>query len=147
MIALAADARALAIGHRLPRREHAPTRVEIAWYMVASYDLNPIHVDEPFARSAGFPTVIGQGMIPFGYLAATLVAAVGVHRLRAIGGDFVSPVLPDEALMIDVELAERREIAGAVELVWSLQAVGVADGRPRVRGTARSVHEDATPGE
>lgn len=140
MIETAAQAREIGPGTVLVSRREAPvTRVEIAWYMVASYDLNPIHVDEPFAREAGFPSVIGQGMLPLGYLARELVRLVGRPRLRRLSGDFVGPVLPGDALTIEIRLGACREQPGGVELAWVLEARG-DDGRMRVRGEATSWH-------
>lgn len=118
------------------------TRVEIAWYMVASYDRNPIHVDEPFAKSAGLPSVVGQGMIPLGYLASRLVEAVGHRCLRGLGGDFIGSVLPGEALVTEIVLEGATERDGGVELRWKLAAESGA-GAPRLRGWARTFHEEA----
>jgi acyl dehydratase len=115
--------------------------VEIAWYMVASYDRNPIHVDEPFARAAGLPSVVGQGMLPLGFCASRLVAEVGHARLRGLGGDFVGSVLPGDALVTDIVLDSIEERAGGVELRWNLSAKNLA-GDPRLRGWARSFHEE-----
>lgn len=143
MIGDARAARALAAGSSLGRKQHAPvTRVEIAWYMVASYDRNPIHVDEPFARSAGLPSVVGQGMIPLGYLASRLVEEVGHRRLRGLGGDFIGSVLPDEELFTEIVLEGVDEKEGGVELRWRLAAENGA-GAARLRGWACSFHEDS----
>ena len=141
MIETADQARLVEPGTVVASRREAPiTRVEIAWYMVASYDLNPIHVDEPFAREAGFDTVVGQGMLPLGFLARELVRTVGLHRIRRLGGDFVGLVLPGDELTVEVRLNRRHDHADGVELEWSLLATG-ADGKPRVRGQATSWHE------
>lgn len=142
MIGAAHEARLVAVGHSLGAETHDPvTRVEIAWYMVASYDLNPIHVDDPFARQAGFPSVIGQGMIPLGLLAARLVKATGLERLRALKGDFMRPLFPDDVLVTELRAQEVRELGDGVEIVWELTAKG-QDGELRLRGSARTFHED-----
>lgn len=143
MIGDAQAARALPPGGTLGKTRHAPvTRVEIAWYMVASYDRNPIHVDEPFARSAGLPSVVGQGMIPLGYLASRLVEEVGHRRLRGLGGDFIGSVLPDEELVTEIVLEGATEREDGVELRWKLVAEN-GIGEPRLRGWARSFHENS----
>jgi acyl dehydratase len=141
MIGTAQEARALQPGVWVATDRHPPiTRVEIAWYMVASYDLNAIHVDEPFARAAGFESVIGQGMLPLGFLARRLVQTVGPHRIRLLSGDFVGSVFPGDELVTELRLRERRELAGGVELEWELGAVG-ADGKQRLRGRAVTWHD------
>ena len=116
------------------------TRVEIAWYMVASYDLNPIHIDEPFAQEAGFNSVIGQGMLPLGYLARELLKIVGLHRIRKLSGDFVGLVYPGEVLTIEIKLEDKHERVGGVELVWVLTANG-QDAVPRIHGAATTFHQ------
>ncbi|MGD9946740.1 MAG: MaoC family dehydratase [Burkholderiaceae bacterium] len=143
MIETAAQARAVEPGTVvLSQRQPPVTRVQIAWYLVASCDLNPIHVDEPFARQAGFQTVVGQGMLPLGFLARELVRIVGLQRIRRLGGDFVGPVLPDDALTIELRVLQRHEAADGLELRWQLTASG-DDGKPRVRGHASTWHEES----
>ncbi|KWT74773.1 MULTISPECIES: MaoC/PaaZ C-terminal domain-containing protein [unclassified Variovorax] len=143
MIRTATQARAIAPGTLVSSAQEKPlTRVEIAWYMVASYDLNPIHVDEPFAKEAGFKTVIGQGMLPLGYLSRMLVAEVGLERLRALSGDFVGLVFPGDELTLELRMEGHAEREGGVELEWSLTALG-PDGKPRTRGRARSWHAES----
>jgi len=146
MMLTTGDARALEPGTVVRRyREEPITRVEIAWYMVASYDFNPIHVDEPFAREAGFGSVIGQGMLPLGYLSRELVALVGHGSIRSLGGDFVGLVLPGDELTTELRLARQLEGEGGVELEWALSATG-SDGKARIKGNARTWHED-TPSD
>jgi acyl dehydratase len=141
VICTAEQARGIEPGQVVASERHAPiTRVQIAWYMVASYDLNPIHVDEPFARAAGFESVIGQGMLPLGFLARRLVHLVGIERIRSLGGDFVGPVLPGDEYLTELRVREKRERPGGVEIEWELAAVGT-DGKPRVRGRAVTWHE------
>ena len=142
MIGAAREARSLAAGRSLGQVRHeALTRMEIAWYMVASYDRNPIHVDEPFAKAAGFPSVVGQGMIPLGYLASRLVGEIGHARLRGLGADFVGSVMPGEELVTEIVLESSEERPGGVELRWKLAAQNAA-GETKLRGWARSFHEE-----
>lgn len=146
MIRTADEARGVALGEPLlTRREPPIDRVQIAWYMVASYDLNPIHVDEPFARRAGFETVIGQGMLPMGFLSRELVRLVGTHRLRRLEGDFLASVMPGDVITIELVPVALREVPEGVELDWALNAPG-EDGVPRVRGRATTRHETAPVG-
>lgn len=130
------------VGTSLGEVNHDPlTRVQIAWYLVASYDRNPIHVDEPFATAAGFPSVIGQGMIPLGWLANRLVDEVGAQRLRGLGADFMRPVLPGDRLTTEATVEDCRQDEGGAELTWRLQATA-DDGQIRLRGWARTFHEE-----
>lgn len=63
-------------------------------------DPNPIHVDEDFARAAGFPTVLQQGPMTTAHFARLLAAEVGQDRLRWLDVTFTAPVYPGEDLRI-----------------------------------------------
>lgn len=45
------------------------TRDQLIAYAHASGDINPIHLDEKFARKAGFPSVIAHGMLSMAFIA------------------------------------------------------------------------------
>lgn len=47
----------------------AITREQLRLYAAASGDSNPIHLDETFAKEAGFPSVIVHGMLSMAFLA------------------------------------------------------------------------------
>ena len=46
----------------------AITREQLRAYAGASGDPNPIHLDEAFAKEAGFPSVIAHGMLSMAFL-------------------------------------------------------------------------------
>ncbi|MEV5711000.1 MaoC family dehydratase [Actinoallomurus sp. NPDC052274] len=50
------------VGQELPARTYPVRRLDLVKYAGASGDFNPIHWDEPFARSVGLPDVIAHGM-------------------------------------------------------------------------------------
>ncbi|MEV5746497.1 MaoC family dehydratase [Actinoallomurus sp. NPDC052308] len=50
------------VGQELPARTYPVQRVDLVKYAGASGDFNPIHWDEPFAKSVGLPDVIAHGM-------------------------------------------------------------------------------------
>ena len=56
------------------------SREQLAAFSIGTEDPNPIHVDEAFAKSAGFPTVLQQGPMTTAHLGA-LLAAVFVFIL------------------------------------------------------------------
>src|SRR5262249_11690720 len=92
-------------------------------------DPNPIHVDEAFAQSAGFKTVLQQGPMTTAHLAALLADRFGA-RLKSLDVTFTAPVYPGEALRFVATI----ESAGD-EIVCAL-AVSKADGSPSARGPA-----------
>ncbi len=50
------------------------TTEQLGLYADAAHDRNPIHLDEKFAREAGFPSVIVHGMLPMAFMADTILA-------------------------------------------------------------------------
>ena len=52
-----------------PMKKGPITREDLVFYGHASGDFNKIHLDETFAKEAGFPSVIAHGMLSMAYLA------------------------------------------------------------------------------
>ena len=68
------------------RREYGPlTRTDFVRYQGASGDFNPIHHDDEFAQSAGYPTVFSVGMLQAGILASYATDWLGAHNVRRFG--------------------------------------------------------------
>ncbi len=67
-------------------------------YAGASGDFNPIHWNEEFAKSAGYPTVFAQGMFTAGVLATFLTSWVGEDCVRRYRTRFVGQVWPGETI-------------------------------------------------
>ena len=83
-------------------------------YRDASGDLNPIHVDEAFARAVGLPGIIAHGLCTFamaGQSVLTTVADGDPARLRRLAARFSKPVFPGH------------------DVVTTVYAAGDADGR------------------
>jgi acyl dehydratase len=86
-------------GDALPPRSFGPiTRTNIVRYQGASGDFNPIHHDEEYAKSAGFPTVFSVGMLQAGYLATYVTDLFGPSQLRGFGVRFAEQVWPGDVL-------------------------------------------------
>jgi acyl dehydratase len=87
------------VGDAAPPREFGPiTRTDIVRYAGASGDFNPIHHDEGYAQSAGFPTVFSIGMLQAGLLSTFATDWLGAERLRRITVRFREQVWPDDVL-------------------------------------------------
>jgi len=67
-------------------------------YAGASGDFNPIHWNEDFAKSAGYPGVFAQGMFTAGVLATFLTDWVGESNVRRFRTRFVGQVWPEEQI-------------------------------------------------
>lgn len=52
----------LVVGQQVAERQYPVARLDLVRYAGASGDFNPIHWNEPFARSVGLPGVIAHGM-------------------------------------------------------------------------------------
>jgi acyl dehydratase len=92
-------------GSRLPERLFGPvTLTDIVRYQGASGDLNPIHHDDEFARAAGFPAVIGVGMLGAGWLAAYCTDHLGEENVRRFRTRFSSVVCRGDRLTASAEV-------------------------------------------
>jgi acyl dehydratase len=96
-----------ATGDSLPQRSFGPlTRTDFVRYQGASGDFNPIHHDEEFAKSAGFPTVFSVGMLQAGYLATYVTDIFGPSNVRNFRVRFSEQVWPGDVLTCDGTVAE-----------------------------------------
>lgn len=77
---------------------------QIAAYARASGDMNPIHVDDKFAKSVGLPGVIAHGMLQMS-LAAVVAgkAAGGAQKLHRISCRFAGMVEPGDTVTFSAE--------------------------------------------
>lgn len=90
------------------------TREQIAAYAEASGDVNPIHLDDDFARSVGLPGVIAHGMLQMGILATVAAEeAGGPKRLRRLSVRFAGMVVPGDTVAFTASrsVGERLELA------------------------------------
>jgi acyl dehydratase len=84
---------------------HSETMVEkvdramFVRYAGASGDFNPIHWNEEFAKSAGYPGVFAQGMFTAGVLGTFLTNWVGEDKVRRFRTRFVGQVWPGEQIV------------------------------------------------
>jgi acyl dehydratase len=77
---------------------------QIAAYARASGDMNPIHLDEAFARSVGLPGVIAHGMLQMSIAAIVAAnAAGGPQRLRRLAVRFAGMVEPGDTVTFTAE--------------------------------------------
>ena len=89
------------------------TRDQIAAYAEASGDMNPIHLDDDFAKTVGLPGVIAHGLLQMGLLArAAADAAGGPSHLRSLTCRFAGMVQPGDKVTFSAKLTA----SGALEL-------------------------------
>lgn len=115
------------VGETGPERTFGPiTRTDIVRYAGASGDFNPIHHDEGFATSAGFPTVFSIGMFQAGLLATYATDWLGAGNVRRFTVRFREQVWPDDVLACTGTVTASRDGEVDVELACARQTGGVA---------------------
>jgi acyl dehydratase len=106
-------------GAALPGFERGPvTRTHIVKYAGASWDFNPIHHDEPFAKRARSGGIIAHGMMVLGYLGSLATAYLGTAAIDKFSGRLLEVTRPGDTLRIEgrVERATPSGAGGVVVL-------------------------------
>jgi len=124
----------LHVGAECAPREYGPlTRTDFVRYQGASGDFNPIHHDDEFAQSAGYPTAFSVGMLQAGILASYATEWLGPRNVRKFGVQFREQVWPGDRLVCTGTVVDRDEEARTVDLALVVTRVG---GGAAIRGTA-----------
>ena len=90
---------AVTVGDALTPLNRTVTQEQINAYAQASGDINPIHVDEQFARMVGLPGTIAHGMLDLGILVDAVARwAGGSDRVVSVGCRFSKPLLPGDTI-------------------------------------------------
>ena len=108
-------------------------RERVALFSEATEDPNPIHVDDEFARKAGFKTVLQQGPMTTAQFAQLLARAVGDDAVTVVDVTFTAPVYPEDTLILRAEVAEPGPVTrcnlSAVKSDGTQTAKGIAEVR------------------
>jgi acyl dehydratase len=96
--------------HAIPERApdfvcDLPTRPETALLYRLSGDINPLHAEPSFAKTAGYPRPILHGLATFGISGHALLKEVCGYdpaRLRAMSVRFSAPVYPGETIRTEI---------------------------------------------
>ena len=128
----------LHVGAEAEVRQFGPqSRTDIVRYQGASGDFNPIHHDDSFAQSAGYPSAFSVGMLQAGILATFATDWLGPENVRAFGVQFREQVWPGDTIVcsgkvvarnedertVDLELLAAREGGGTAIKGWATFAV------------------------
>jgi acyl dehydratase len=121
----------LGVGTQAPPRDVGPlTRQMFVRYSGASGDLNPMHYDDELARSAGYPSVFGQGMFTAALLAEYATDWLGAGGVRRFGVRFREQVWPGDVLtcagVVTAVVPESDGDRLTVELTVTRQTGGIA---------------------
>ena len=126
---MALDAKSVRVGTELPAlTKPAITREMLKEYGPAAGDPNPMHVDEEFARNAGYPGVFAHGMLSMGYLGEFLhKAAGGVAGIRKFRARFAKLTWPGDVITCRGVVTAVREERGAPVVdcdIWTENQAG-----------------------
>lgn len=121
----------VAVGDELPALSRTVTREDVKAYADASGDQNPLHQDDDFARSVGFPGIIAHGMLTMAHLESCVVRwlgdPAGLLRLRV---GFRAAVLIGDVIVAGGRVRELDPVTRTAVLdLWArLERDGVVEG-------------------
>ena len=115
------------------------TRTDFVRYQGASGDFNPIHHDEEFAKSAGFPTVFSVGMLQAGILGAYCTDWLGAENVRRFAVQFREQVWPGDHLECTAKVARKYEDGGDRKVDLELLVTRKESGGAAIKGEATFV--------
>ena len=112
---------ALEVGQEVFESAKVIKREDVKAYADASGDQNPLHQDDDFARSVGFPGIIAHGMFSMAHLVKALKDWAGnPSALLSIKVQFRSVVYMDETLVAKGRIASKDPSTREVTLdVWA----------------------------
>jgi acyl dehydratase len=97
----------VAVGDELTPLSKVVRREEVKAYADASGDQNPLHQDDAFARSVGFPGIIAHGMFTMAHLTKAITDWAGdPGALRGMQVQFRQVVFMDETIVARGRITE-----------------------------------------
>jgi acyl dehydratase len=133
----------LSVGTQLPERAYGPlTITDFVRYQGASGDFNPIHHDDAFAKSAGFPEPFSVGMLQAGILGSYVTDLFGAENVRRFSVQFREQVWAGDRLICTGEVVAISDGADAgtgersIDLKLNVARVG---GGSAIKGEATFV--------
>lgn len=107
-----------------PERVLGPlTRTDFVRYQGASYDMNPVHHDEGFAKDSGYPAPLAVGMFPAGVCAAWASDHFGPQHVRRTRIRWRKPLFPGAVLTIRGQIEREYDHEGEARFDVAIEAV------------------------
>jgi acyl dehydratase len=120
------------LGERFTLTKAPIERIQLVKYAGASGDFNPIHVDEEFAKQAGYRSVFAHGMLSMAFVGQLLSDAFGPTAVRRLSVRFKAITWPGDVVTVHGEVVAVRD-GGECDLkLWTETQAGVVT----VEGTA-----------
>jgi acyl dehydratase len=127
----------LAVGHEAPPRTYPPlTRTDFVKYQGASGDFHPLHHDEAYAQSVGFPSVFSVGMLQAGMLSTYITDWLGVEEIRRFKVRFVEQMWPGDELTCTARVIDIADEPGGGRRVRLALRAERQTGNPALTGEA-----------
>jgi acyl dehydratase len=105
------------VGEEIPALRRTVSQEQISAYAEASGDVNPIHVNEEFARAVGLPGTIAHGMLNMAILTEAVSRwAGGADRVASVRVRFSKPLLPGDTITCTGRVVEVDEAGGIATL-------------------------------
>ena len=90
----------VSVGEEIPSRSKVVRREDVKAYADASGDQNPLHQDDAFAQSVGFPGIIAHGMFTMAHVTKAVTDWLGdPGSLLQMKVQFRAVVFMDETLV------------------------------------------------
>ena len=105
-------------------------RARLVAFSRGTQDPNPIHLDEAFAKAAGFPTVLQQGPMTTAQFARLLEEHAGIGRTKVLDVFFTAPVFPEDTLVLKAQVTAVEDVIRCALMAHKM------DGAQTAKGTA-----------
>ena len=118
----ALDFAALNIGDELPTLEFGTvTRHILALYCGGSGDHNPIHVDQDFAKAAGYDDVFAHGMLSMAILGRLLTNWTAQENIKSISVRFAAITQVLDEVTASATISDKEIIDGEQRLILDIE--------------------------
>jgi acyl dehydratase len=113
------------------------TRGDFVKYAGASGDFTPLHYDQTFVESAGFPTVFAMGMLNAGILSRLVTDYAGLENLRRYKVRFATRVWPGDSVTCKGKVTKKTVENGEKIIEGDVQALN-QKGEVAIQGSFRA---------
>ncbi len=107
------------IGDETPEASVTITREQIKDYAELSFDHNPLHVNEAFAKASMFGGIIAHGTIPLAYVYSSLFEYLGVAWIKDLRTTIklIAPVRPGDTVTCRAKVKAKSRESVSFELM------------------------------
>jgi acyl dehydratase len=130
----------LEVGQEVFSASKVVKREDVKAYADASGDQNPLHQDDNFARSVGFPGIIAHGMFSMAHLTKSITDWLGdPGALKQIKVQFRAPVFMDETLVAKGKVASLDPATKTATLAVSAEVDRAGDTQWAIKNSEATV--------